>query len=136
VDGRFLGKWDDLGALLDDREPEVRAQAAKVLGDLKEPKALDGLVRLLGDGSPRVRSFAAIALGKLGRSEAIGPLLAMLRANADQDPLLRPAGVMGLVGAGDAAGLQRAAADESGAARIGVLLAWRRLADPDVARFL
>ncbi len=133
---RFPGPWDVLGPLLDDREVEVRAQAAKVLGDLGEPEALGGLIRLLGDASPRVRSFAAIALGKLRRPEAIGPLLAMLRANADKDPFLRHAGVMGLVGAGDAAGLKRAAADESSAARMGVLLALRRLEDPGIARFL
>jgi quinoprotein glucose dehydrogenase len=60
----------------------------------------------------------------------------MLRANADQDPYLRHAGVMGLVGSGDASALKRAAADPAPAVRMGVLLALRRLADPEVARFL
>ena len=79
-------------------DAEVRAQAAKVLGEVREPKAFDGLIARLDDDSPRVRLFAAIALGKLGRAEAVGPLLAMLRANGDKDPYLRHAAVMGLVG--------------------------------------
>ncbi len=60
--------WDVLGPLLDDRQAEVRAQAAKVLGEVREAKAFDGLIARLRDDSPRVRSLAAIALGKLGRA--------------------------------------------------------------------
>ena len=93
--------------MLADADPEIRAQAAKVLGEAKESNAFAGLIRLLTDASPRVRLLAAIAVGKLGRSEAIGPLLAMLRANGDQDPYLRHAGVMGLVGSGNIADWRR-----------------------------
>ena len=92
------GLWPALEPLLGDRDPEVRAQAAKVLGESREVSALDKLVGLLKDQSPRVRFFAALALGKLGRNEAVGPLLEMLRDNADKDPYLRHAGVMGMVG--------------------------------------
>ena len=112
--------------MLADADPEIRAQAAKVLGEAKESNAFAGLIRLLTDASPRVRLLAAIAVGKLGRSEAIGPLLAMLRANGDQDPYLRHAGVMGLVGSGNIADWRRAADDPSAAVRMGVLLALRR----------
>ncbi|MFI5454132.1 MAG: PVC-type heme-binding CxxCH protein [Isosphaerales bacterium] len=128
-----------LGALLpllDDADPEVRSQAAKVLGEAKEPRALDRLIGLLDDASPRVRFFAAIALGKLSRSEAIEPLLRMLRANADLDPCLRHAGVMGLVGSGNPAAWKTATRPESPAARMGILLALRRVGDPSIARFL
>src|SRR5207237_7402101 len=96
----------------------------------------DRLAGRLEDASPRVRFFAAIALGKLGRAAAMGPLLAMLRAQAEKDPYLRHAGVMGLVGSGDAAAWKRAASDESAAVRMGILLALRRLGDPEVVRFL
>ena len=134
--GRSFSPGSTLVPLLDDHEAEIRAQAAKVLGEAKESNAFAGLIRLLTDASPRVRLLAAMAVGKLGRSEAIGPLLAMLRANGDQDPYLRHAGVMGLVGSGDVAALKRSAADGSSAVRMGVLLALRRLGDADVARFL
>ena len=60
----------------------------------------------------------------------------MLRANADKDPYLRHAGVMGLVGSGRRAAWKQAAHDQSPAVRMGVLLALRRLGDPEIARFL
>ena len=125
-DGRRTSQWSALGPLLADPDPEVRAQAAKVVGEVKEPKSFEALIGLLDDASPRVRFFAAIALGKLGRSEAVGPLLELLRANADNDPYLRHAGVMGLVGSGKSDAWTKAARDESPAVRMGVLLAMRR----------
>ena len=67
-------------------EPEVRAQAAKVLGEANEPKAFAGLISLVTDASPRVRLLAAIAVGKLGRSEAIGPLLGCSAPTATRTP--------------------------------------------------
>ncbi len=134
--GRSLSLWDVLSPMLDDPDAEVRAQAARVLGEAREARAFDRLIGRLSDDSPRVRFFAAMALGKLGRPEAVGPLLGMLRANADKDPYLRHAAVMGLVGSGDVAAIERAIDDESTSARMGVLLALRRLGDPEVARFL
>jgi quinoprotein glucose dehydrogenase len=122
--------------LLGDKDAEVRAQAAKVLGEVRAANAFAGLVKLLNDESPRTRFFAAIALGKLGRKEAVAPLLAMLRANADTDVYLRHAGVMGLAGIADKSALLSAAKDNSSAVRMGVLLAMRRLQFSEVAWFL
>ena len=98
--GRRARLWNTLAPLLADPEPEVRAQAARVAGLVKESKSFEGLIGLLDDPSPRVRFFAATALGKLGRADAAEPLLKLLRANADSDPYLRHAAVMGLVGSG------------------------------------
>ena len=128
--------WPEFEPLLADADPEIRAQTVRVLGEAREPAALPGLIKLLGDPEPRVRFFAAIALGKLGRAEAFQPLLAMLRANDDQDPYLRHAGVMGLTGLKDAGVLRQAFHDPSPAVRMGVLLALRRHEDPAVADFL
>jgi quinoprotein glucose dehydrogenase len=122
--------------LTGDPEPEVRCQAAKVLGDGKVEAALEKMIALLADREPRVRFFAGQALAKLGRKEAVGPVLAMLRANADKDPYLRHAGVMALIASQDSAALHKAAADPSAAVRMGVLLAWRRLGNPEIAQFL
>ncbi len=135
-DGRRQSQWSTLEPLLADADPEIRVQAAKVLGEAKESNAFAGLIRLLSDASPRVRLLAAIAVGKLGRSEAIGPLLAMLRANGDQDPYLRHAGVMGLAGSGNIADWRRASHDSSAAVRMGVLLALRRVGAPEIAEFV
>ena len=122
--------------LLRDADPEVRGQTAKVLGEVRDKEALTDLSGLLSDASARVRFFAAIALGKLGRTEAVDPLLSMLRASGEKDPYLRHAGVMGLAGSGKTAAWMKAIHDESPAVRMGVLLALRRLRDPEIARFL
>jgi len=44
------------------KDPEVRMQAAKTLGDLKPPEALDPLLQALRDPDPRVRRRVADAL--------------------------------------------------------------------------
>src|SRR5205814_5932592 len=51
--------------LLNDKDDEIRAQAAHILGDGTYQPALASLIRLTTDPSPRVRYFAAMALGKL-----------------------------------------------------------------------
>jgi quinoprotein glucose dehydrogenase len=128
--------WQVLGPLLGDSDPEIRAQSARTLGDVKDPKAFDRLIELLADSSPRARFFAAISLGKLGRPEAVAPLVSMLRANADGDPYLRHAGVMGLAGSGSSSARKHAAIDPSAAVRMAILLTMRRGEDPEIARFL
>jgi quinoprotein glucose dehydrogenase len=123
-------------ALLADNDSEVRAQAAKVLGDTRCATAFPKLVALLKDPEPRVRFFAGLGLGKLGRKEAIEPIFHLLAENADRDPYLRHACVMALVGANDGKAILGAAKDRSAAVRMGVLLALRRLGKPEVAIFL
>jgi quinoprotein glucose dehydrogenase len=124
--------------LAKDSDAEVRAQAAQVLGDVQHDSACDEVRRGLADDSPRVRMCAAIALGKMNDTGAIELLLSLLEENADQDPVLRHAAVMGLAGAanGSAETLAAHAKHSSPAARMGVLLALRRLSSEQVAVFL
>ena len=125
-----------LVAALGHADPEVRSQAAKVLGDAKAASAYDGLVRMLGDAAPRPRFFAAIALSRLGRSECVPAVLAMLRANGDQDRYLRHAGVMALTACATPAALKELVADSSAAVRLAAVVALRRSERPEVAEFL
>jgi quinoprotein glucose dehydrogenase len=121
--------------LLADKDAEVRAQAAKVLGEGRVAASFEPLLPLLKDSEPRVQFFAAISLGKLGKA-GVEPLLDVVRKNADRDPYLRHAGVMGLTGCNDVPALLKAAEDSSPAVRMATLLALRRLGNPEVARFL
>ena len=129
--------------LLKDADAEVRAQAARTLCDRaiqdplrSEPMMFAMLMEpLLRDESPRVRMFAALGLGRLRMAGHRGALVAMLRADG-RDPVLRHAAVIGLAGSEGVDGLLESAADESAPARMGVLLALRRLGRPEVARFL
>jgi quinoprotein glucose dehydrogenase len=125
---------DTLLPLLEDADSEVRAQTAKVLGEAGSDAAAEKVAPLLRDDELRVRFFAVQAYGRIGHPLA-SPVLGLLRENADRDPYLRHAAVMALsrLPSTELAGL---AGDPSGAVRMGVLLALRRNAIPDVARFL
>jgi quinoprotein glucose dehydrogenase len=125
-----------LVALLDDVDAEVRAQAARVIGDDRWPGAEPQLTAKLRDTATRVRFFAALALGKTRAKAAVGPLFEMLRENADQDPFLRHAGVTALVEIGDREAVQARAKDPAAAVRLTVLLCQRRWQDPRVVQFL
>jgi quinoprotein glucose dehydrogenase len=127
---------DAMSGLLSDPNPEVRAQAARVLGNCRYPNSFESLVRALQDGNPRVRFFAALGLAKLGRVDAAPAILALLKENDDHDPYLRHAGVMALAWIGDLPTLLSAAQDGSSAVRMGALLALRRLQRPEIAIFL
>lgn len=122
--------------LLNDPDPEVRAQSARILGDHHDQEAFSGFMRLLDDANLRVRYFAAMSLGKLGRAEAIGPVLRMLRENADKDIYIRHAGVVALTWINDFSAIESAAKDSSRSIRLAALLAMRRLQRPEISQFL
>jgi quinoprotein glucose dehydrogenase len=128
--------YKEILPLLKDGDSEVRAQAAKVLGEGKVAEAGATFITLLKDPAPRVRFFAAQGLARVGDKNDVPAVLEMLRDNADKDGYLRHAGVMALVGSGAKDVWIKAADDPSSAVRMGVLLAMRRTEDPDAARFL
>ena len=114
----------------------VRAQAAKMIGNIHATTASDNLVPLLNDPSARVRFETAQALGKLGDKSAIDPILALLRDNNDQDAYLTHAGVTALLRLADTNVLATAARDSSAAIRRAALLVMRRQQNPAIVRFL
>lgn len=127
---------DSIPALLSDADAEVRAQAAKVLGDARSTAAAGKLVELLKDRENRVRFFAALSLGKIGFKPAFEPLCAMLAENNDADPILRHGGVMGLVGCATPEQIAAKKGDASVALRGAAVVALRRSRSPLIASFL
>ncbi|MEX1042980.1 MAG: PVC-type heme-binding CxxCH protein [Pirellulaceae bacterium] len=123
--------------LVKDQDPEVRANAAKVLGD---HKVIYGLPDLLEDENARVRYHALIALGKCGphgdTNQLIAKVVDILVANADQDPVLRHGAIMALAGTRNLQALADLAEHASASVRIGAVVALRRLESPSLVRYL
>lgn len=69
-------------AELKDEYGEVREAAARTLGGIDDPRAVEPLIAVLEAGDPdwQVRQAAAQALGQIGDPRAVEPLLAMLKA--------------------------------------------------------
>ncbi len=123
--------------LLGGTNNELRAQCARVIGDARFAPALPELIKLTQDvNDPRSQYFAALALGKIGNKDAVTPIIEMLRANNDQDAVLRHAGVMALVWINDVDAIVAAAKDTSAAVRLASVVALRRLGSPEVATSL
>ncbi|MFY0654300.1 MAG: HEAT repeat domain-containing protein [Cyclobacteriaceae bacterium] len=131
-----LSQADAIVSLLSDSDPEIIAQAAKVIGDLSHEKAGTDLIPLLSHASPRVKFFGAQALGRIKHKAAIQPILDMIEQNADEDQYLRHAGVMALYRIGDAASITALAKNENRTLRLAALLVLRRMQHPDVSLFL
>jgi len=90
-------------SFLDDSDPEIRAQTARVLGDQKEEKAFSKIVGLMNDSNARVRFYATLACSKFGKIQALSiksapekEVVKMLEVNNDNDANLRFAGIQAL----------------------------------------
>lgn len=121
---------------LADGDAEVRAQAARWLGDIRFEKAGDALIPLLKDSYPRARFFAAEALGRIRHEGAVQPLINMLEVNNDEDVYLRHAGSLALARIGNVKAVQNLHEHSSRAVRIAAVVALRRMQAPAIKVFL
>ncbi len=122
--------------LLKDKDPEIRAQAAKWLGDIRYKKAGNALIPLLKDTNSRTRFFAAEALGRIAYEPAIQALLVLLEENDDEDAYIRHAASLALARIGKVDPLVKLVKHPSPAVRMGAVLALRRLSHAGIANFL
>ncbi|NNG10009.1 MAG: heme-binding protein, partial [Arenibacter sp.] len=136
VSEQKVSKAKPLLDLLSDNDPEIIAQAAKVLGDVLYLEAGEGLVPLLEHKNARVQFFAAQALGRIKHEEAIEPLLALIERNADKDIYIRHAAVLALSRIGKSAPIVRLVNNPNRSLRIAAVLVLRRMQDDNVASFL
>ena len=126
----------DLKALLDDTDEEIVAQSIKVLGDQKVNDAGVLIQQKLISSNPRIKFFACQAMGRLKQSGAFDDLVKVLIDNNDQDVYIRHAAALALSRIGDAEKLASLASHNSRSARIGAVLALRRLKSPLIKIFL
>lgn len=136
-----LAKEDDqignvLIPYLTDGDEEIRAQAAKWIGDIQFSAAGKNLIPLLTDENSRVRFFAAEALGRIGYKEAVVPIIRMLEENDGADNYLRHAGSLALARIGEIDPIQALKDHPSKAVRIAAVVALRRMRHEAVADFL
>ncbi|MEJ7740865.1 MAG: HEAT repeat domain-containing protein [Chitinophagaceae bacterium] len=130
-------KWAQvLMPLLQDNDPEIRAQAAKWLGDMRYREAGSALIPLLADTFSRSRFFAAEALGRMKYEQAINPVIEFLKTNNDEDAYLRHAGSLALARIGKADPIIALSGHSSRALRIAAVVALRRMSHPGIAVFL
>ena len=73
-----------------------------LLGDLQVKSAEKTLLEVIKADDARLKFFAAKALGKIQSQKAFGAFVTLIEENQDQDPVLRHAGIMGLVGTDNA----------------------------------
>lgn len=116
---------DLLKLICQDKDAEIRAQAARWAGDLGfDP---DNLVPgLLRDPSPRVRLMAGIACGKLRSKNAMEPLTKLIVDAGNKETVLRHAGIFGLAGSASPRDLKSLSEHSSEALRIAAVVALRR----------
>lgn len=122
--------------LLQDGDAEIRAQAAKWLGDIRYNEAGNNLMPLLKDTSSRTRFFAAEALGRIGYEPAINPLIDLLKENNDEDAYIRHAASLALARIGKAEPLIALSKNSSRALRIAAVVALRRMSNAGISIFL
>jgi quinoprotein glucose dehydrogenase len=130
------GDAKTLKRLLKDSDPEIIAQAAKVLGDVRNASAVEDLVLLLKHQNDRVKFFAAQALGRIGHKPAVDGLVEMLRANGDRDLFLRHAAVLALSRIEEKKPVHALLQSQERSLRLAAVLVMRKWRDPELAKAL
>ncbi|HWE38981.1 MAG TPA: PVC-type heme-binding CxxCH protein [Isosphaeraceae bacterium] len=133
IAGGTPGATGPLVAILKGREADLRAQAARALGERKVKEAVAALVPVLNDREPAVRLQAIIALGRIGDPRAVAPILPHL---AEDDPYLAFSSRVALRRIGDWKGIARGLTGRDPKVRAGALLSLEEVYDPEAVAVL
>lgn len=125
-----------LEALLQDADPEIQAQAAKIIGDVRYAAAAEALIPLVNHEVARVRFYATEALGRIAHKPAIPTIIEMLGKNNDEDAYLRHAGALALARIGETQPVLDLARNNNRGLRIAAVVALRRMKAPGIREFL
>lgn len=121
---------------LKDKDLEICAQAAKMLGDVKYKPAAPILIAALKNIDLRVQMFCAEALGRIGAQNVTIPILRMLEKNDGKDSWLRAAGMIALGRIGRSSPLVALKDNDSKSQKIIAVVALRNMQSPTIAEFL
>ncbi|MEZ6104001.1 MAG: HEAT repeat domain-containing protein [Pirellulaceae bacterium] len=127
---------ETIAKFLQDPDPEMRGLAAEMAADAKYEAAASAMTTMLSDEEPRVRLRAALAIAKLKAASAVEALEKMLAENQDEDPYLRHGGVMGLAACATESELAALSSHDSKHLRLAAVVALRRQASTELAKFL
>jgi putative membrane-bound dehydrogenase-like protein len=125
-----------LTPLISDSDTEIKAQAIKMLGDIKYVEVGRKLIPFLSDDSPRIQMLTAEAIGRIQESGAKKELLALLERNDNKDVYIRHAASLALARIGDAEILAQQISNENVSVRLAAVVALRRMGHTAVAKFL
>ncbi|MEM8526491.1 MAG: HEAT repeat domain-containing protein [Bacteroidota bacterium] len=127
-----------LSRFVRDEDPEIIAQAVRIMGDIRDKSAAKLLrslnLNLIAHESPRVRLMVTEALGRLG--EGMPQIMQMIIDNDDDDMWLRHAGMIALSRVGSGARLAALKNHDSRALRMAAVVALRRMQSLEIAAFL
>jgi putative membrane-bound dehydrogenase-like protein len=112
---------------------DVRAQAARALGERAATVSEEPLVALLKDADPKVRLQAIIALGRIGDASTVPALIPHV---AEKDVYVAYSARKALERIDDWKAVARGLASDDPAVRGGILLAMERIYDQDAVRAL
>jgi len=122
--------WESLQQAAQAANPEDRAEALRVMADLKDPRAVPIMVELLTYTQPSVRGAAARGLGHLGQKDAREQIEQLLK---DPVPAVREAAAASLAdlgGKGSVPALTKALSDGNVTVRAATLAALLQLGEP------
>jgi len=88
------GSLESIFEALRHEDPNVRWEAARALGVMRDPRAVDPLIAALGDRDPDVRRKAALSLGKICDPRAVEALQSC--SVKDENQVVRWAATWGL----------------------------------------
>jgi len=135
------GSADAIVDALSAEDPEIRANAARVVGDSMVIEAQGDLLKLLSDSSARVVSLSAIALGRVapkGDETVVKALFAVAKLNQGKDfeVTLRHSLLSALDRVAEDDQLTSFAKSEEVEQRLLCVLLLRRRASPELGQFL
>ena len=132
----YGGSITELVPLLDDRDPEIIAQAARMIGDVRYGGASQELIALLDRPEPRIQYLAIEALGRTADQNAVLGILRLVEENDGRDLYLRHGAMIALGRIGDADAIVELRDSPSRALRTVAVVALRRIKSPAIAEFL